>query len=83
MVVGCHVGECDFEKGNIMAEKHVNFVKRILERRGLGRDRVNMYYCSAAEVNRFKESIDDMMKKLEKLGPNPIREEKIITVTHE
>ncbi len=58
-----------------MAEKHVDFVKRILERRGLGADRVNMYNCSAAEVGRFKESIEDMMKKLEKLGPNPIREE--------
>jgi coenzyme F420-reducing hydrogenase delta subunit len=58
-----------------MAEKHVDFVKRILERRGLGADRVNMYNCSAAEVGRFKESIEDMMKRLEKLGPNPIREE--------
>jgi len=58
-----------------MAEKHVNFVRRILERRGLGADRVNMYHCSAAEVSRFKESIEDMMKKLGKLGPNPLREQ--------
>lgn len=58
-----------------MAEKHVNFVKRILERRGLGGDRVNMYHCSAAEVSRFKDSVDDMMQKIEKLGTNPIREE--------
>lgn len=53
----------------------MNFVRRILERRGLGADRVNMYHCSAAEVSRFKESVEDMMKKLEKLGPNPLREQ--------
>lgn len=76
MVVGCHIGECDFGNGNIMAERQVNFVKRVLERRGLGGDRVNMYRCSAAEVGRFKESVEDMMSKIRKLGPNPLRQEK-------
>lgn len=59
-----------------MAEKHVKFVKRILERRGIGGDRVNMYHCSAAEVGRFKESVEDMMSKIRKMGPNPLRQEK-------
>jgi F420-non-reducing hydrogenase iron-sulfur subunit len=73
MVVGCHIGECDFPDGNLKADRNVNFVKRILERHGLGEDRVNMYFLSAAEANRFVAAVEEQLKKIEKLGPNPLK----------
>jgi F420-non-reducing hydrogenase iron-sulfur subunit len=73
MVVGCRKGECDFPDGNLKAERNVNFVKRILERHGLGDNRVNMYFLSAAEADRFVAAVEDTLKKVEKLGPNPIK----------
>lgn len=48
-------------------------MKRILERRGLGGDRVNMYYCSGAEAVKFVKSVEDAVNKIEKLGLNPLK----------
>jgi F420-non-reducing hydrogenase iron-sulfur subunit len=61
--------------GNFVAAKHVEFVKRILDRRGLGGDRINMYHCSGAESVKFVKSIEDSVSKIEKLGLNPIKTE--------
>jgi len=44
-----------------------------LDRIGLDGRRVNFYECGAAEFNRFLEAVDDTMKKLEKVGPNPLK----------
>ncbi len=73
MVVGCHKGECEFPDGNLKAERNVNFVKRILKRHDLGENRVNMYFLSAAEADRFVAAVEDTLKKVEKLGPNPLK----------
>ena len=73
MVVGWHFGECDFKDGNIRANERIQFIKRVLDKSGLGGDRVNLYQCSAAEVNRFVEAVEDTIAHLQKLGPNPIR----------
>lgn len=48
----------------------------MLDKVGLGGDRVNMYNVSAAEVGRFRNAIADMVEKIEKLGPNPLRARK-------
>ncbi len=52
----------------------MEFAKKVLDKVGLGGDRVNMYNVSAAEVGRFKAAVDEMIRKLEVLGPNPLRE---------
>jgi len=51
----------------------VEFAKKVLDKVGLGGDRVNMYNVSAAEIGRFRDAIMDMVEKLEKIGPNPLR----------
>ncbi len=73
MVVGCHPGECDFGDGNMKARQRVEFAKKVLDKVGLGGDRVNMYNVSAAEIGRFRDAIMDMIEKLKKIGPNPLR----------
>jgi len=45
----------------------------VLDKSGLGGNRVNLYQCSAAEVNRFVEAVEKTVGYLQKLGPNPIR----------
>ncbi|NVM01362.1 MAG: hydrogenase iron-sulfur subunit [Candidatus Helarchaeota archaeon] len=55
------------------ANERIQFIKRVLDKSGLGGDRVNLYQCSAAEVNRFVEAVEDTIAHLQKLGPNPIR----------
>lgn len=72
MVVGWHIGECEFEDGNIQAKKRVLFLKRVLDDLGINGDRLNIYECGAAEVNKFLESINDTLKKLKPLGRSPL-----------
>ncbi len=56
------------------ARRRVEFAKKVLDKVGLGGDRVNMYHVSSAEVGRFRDAIRDMIEKLEKIGPNPLKE---------
>jgi F420-non-reducing hydrogenase iron-sulfur subunit len=74
MIVGCRKGECDFPDGNLKAARNVEFVKRVLDRHGLGSNRVNMYFLSAAEAERFVAAVEDILSKVEKLGPNPLKQ---------
>lgn len=78
MVVGWQENQCEFKTGNFVAAKHVEFVKRILDRRGLGGDRVNMYNCTGAEAVKFVKSVEDMVNKIEKLGLNPLKTDQAV-----
>ena len=40
---------------------------------GIGADRVEMHYCSAAEGAKFSDLVKDMTKRISELGPNPLK----------
>ncbi len=73
MVVGWRPNECQFKKGNFTAQKHVDLANRILASRGLGDQRVNMYWLSGAEAEKFVKSVEDAYEKVKRIGPNPIK----------
>ena len=50
----------------------MDFTNRILERRGFGGQRVNMYWLSSAEAEKLVKSVEDALEKVSRLGPNPI-----------
>jgi len=72
MVVGWRPDECQFKKGNYTAQKHVDLANRILESRGFGSQRVNMYWLSSAESEKLVKSVEDAFEKVRRTGPNPI-----------
>ena len=72
MIVGWRRNECQFKKGNYTAERHVNLANRILNSRGFGDQRINMYWLSGAESEKFVRSVEDAYEKVKKMGPNPI-----------
>ena len=73
MVVSCQKGECDFENGNLAAERRVMFVKKLLDQLKLGSERVNQYFLSSADYDKFVAAVKDMSEKIQKLGPNPLK----------
>ena len=83
MIVGWRPNECQFKNGNFIAEKHIKLANRILASRGFGNQRVNMYWLSGAESEKFVRSVEDMYEKVVKLGPNPINLEEIQEQTEE
>ena len=72
MVVGWRPYECQYKSGNFTAQKHVDLANRILEKRGFGSQRINMYWLSGAESEKFVKSVEDALGKVEKAGPNPL-----------
>jgi len=45
----------------------------MLDLLGVGSDRVEMFYCSAAEGAKFAEIVRELTKKITEMGPNPLK----------
>ncbi|OLS16284.1 MAG: methyl-viologen-reducing hydrogenase delta subunit [Promethearchaeota archaeon CR_4] len=73
MLVGCKFGECDYETGNRTAKRHVDFAKRVLDSIGVGSNRVEMFFCSAAESDKLVAAITEMTRRVEELPSNPLK----------
>lgn len=72
VISGCHPGECHYISGNLKAEKMVDTVHELMDTVGLGQDRLKLQWVSASEGNLFAKYIEDFVKHIRKLGPNPI-----------
>jgi coenzyme F420-reducing hydrogenase delta subunit len=73
IVVGCMEGDCHYQKGNLFAKSRVKRAKEILDKVGLGGERVAMFNLSAGMGGRFAEIVQEMTNKILELGPSPIR----------
>ena len=73
MVVGWRPNECQFKNGNFKAQTHVDLANRILERRGLGNQRINQYWLSSAESEKLVKSVEDTLEKVQRAGLNPLK----------
>jgi len=72
MVVGCLEGDCHYLAGNLRARARVGRAADILERTGLGGERVGMFNLSAGEGTKFVLYANEMVEKIRGLGPSPI-----------
>ena len=74
IVSGWYPGECDFETGNMIAMRNVNYAKEILNTMGISPERVQMFYCSAAEGQRFQQEVTKIAEEIEKIGKSPFKQ---------
>lgn len=72
-VAGCLEGNCNYEYGNIEAKKRVEYTKRILSEIGIGGERVEMFNVASNMAWKFKEIVDEMVSRVEKIGPSPLK----------
>lgn len=72
MVVGCLEGDCHYLAGNLRARARVGRVAAVLDKIGLGGERVAMYNLSAGEGNKFARFATEMVEKIRSLGPSPV-----------
>ncbi len=68
-VAGCKKGECAYEDGNLKCERRVQAAKRLLEELGYEPERVDMFFMSSAEADKFVEAAKEMHERAEELGP--------------
>ncbi|OGR27384.1 MAG: F420-nonreducing hydrogenase [Desulfobacterales bacterium RIFOXYA12_FULL_46_15] len=72
-VVGCMEGDCHYNEGNFRARKRVEQAKVILDKVGVGGERVKMFNLSSGEGPLFAQYAIEMDNKIKELGPSPIR----------
>jgi F420-non-reducing hydrogenase iron-sulfur subunit len=76
IVVGCMEGDCHYQRGNLFAKTRVKRASEILDKVGLGGERVAMFNLSSGMGGRFAEIVQEMTAKILELGPSPIRSAK-------
>ncbi len=72
-VAGCMEGECHFLEGNLRARQVVEYAKQLVQDAGLDPGRLEMFNMSASMAQKFVAAVETMAKRLEELGPSPLR----------
>lgn len=69
LIGGCHPGDCHYQEGNYKTLRRVNLLKRVLKEMGIEEDRFRLEWISAAEADRLRTTMNDMVEKVRALGP--------------
>lgn len=74
LVSGCHFGDCHYLEGNYKGAKRMFMVKSLLKNIGLEDKRLRMTFVSASEGAKWAKVVEDVVKTVTNLGPNPLKE---------
>jgi F420-non-reducing hydrogenase iron-sulfur subunit len=69
LIGGCHPGDCHYQEGNYKALRRFTLLKRLAADLGIEDERLRLEWISAAEADKVKSTVDDMVEKLRALGP--------------
>jgi F420-non-reducing hydrogenase iron-sulfur subunit len=69
LIGGCHPNDCHYAEGNYKLLRRFRLLKRMLKDLGIEEDRFRLEWISAAEGERVKNVINDMVQKIKVLGP--------------
>jgi quinone-modifying oxidoreductase subunit QmoB len=77
LLLGCKLGEdyqCHFIKGSELANYRFSKVQETLNRLQLEADRCQMIQVAISDYERLPGIIEEFVKKVEEIGPNPFKE---------
>jgi coenzyme F420-reducing hydrogenase delta subunit len=74
LVAGCLEGGCHFQEGNLRARKRTERLRQILDEVGVGGERLVMTNLSAAMAPTFVQRIEEIVRTVRALGPNPLKQ---------
>jgi F420-non-reducing hydrogenase iron-sulfur subunit len=78
LIGGCHPGDCHYQEGNYKALRRYELLRRLLRQMGIEDDRFRLEWISAAEGERVKTVVNDMVERLRALGPRvPLRRKEV------
>ncbi|MGO8677321.1 MAG: hydrogenase iron-sulfur subunit [Limisphaerales bacterium] len=69
LIGGCHPGDCHYVEGNYKMLRRFQMLKRALQDMGIEPQRVRLEWISAAEGEKVKRVVNEMVDQLQKLGP--------------
>ena len=71
VVLVCPEGQCRYVEGNIRAKKRVAWVRNLLDEIGLDGRRLALGNMAAGDKAAANQTMDNILKNLAELGPNP------------
>jgi F420-non-reducing hydrogenase iron-sulfur subunit len=77
LIGGCHPGDCHYQEGNYKALRRYYLLKKMLADMGIEDERFRLEWISAAEGDRVRAVVNDMVEKVRALGPlrmKPLKE---------
>ena len=66
---GCHPGDCHYVEGNYKMLRRFQMLKRMLKDMGIEEERLRLEWISAAEGEKVKRVVNEMVAAVTKLGP--------------
>jgi F420-non-reducing hydrogenase iron-sulfur subunit len=69
LIGGCHPGDCHYVEGNYKCLRRYELLQRMLGDMGIEPERLRLEWISAAEGDKVKAVVNDMVEKLKALGP--------------
>lgn len=69
LVGGCHPGDCHYIEGNIKTLRRDRLLRRLLDQMGIEPARLRLEWISAAEADKVKRVMGELVAELQALGP--------------
>jgi len=69
LIGGCHPGDCHYIEGNYKCLRRARMLERMLADMGIEAPRFRLEWISAAEGDRVKVVVNEMVEQLRALGP--------------
>jgi F420-non-reducing hydrogenase iron-sulfur subunit len=69
LIGGCHPGDCHYVEGNFKMLRRFEMLKRVLTGMGIEPQRVRLEWISAAEGEKVKRVVNELVEEIRKLGP--------------
>jgi len=69
LIGGCHPGDCHYVEGNYKMLRRFHMLQRMLKDIGIEDERVRLEWISAAEGEKVRRVVNEMVEKIRKLGP--------------
>ena len=69
LIGGCHPNDCHYVEGNYKMLRRFRLLKRMLNDMGIEEQRVRLEWISAAEGEKVKRVVNEMVDQISKLGP--------------
>ncbi len=69
LIGGCHPFDCHYAEGNYKCLRRFEMLRRMLKEMGIEEDRIRLEWISAAEGAKVKTVINEMVARINELGP--------------
>ena len=69
LIGGCHPNDCHYQEGNYKCLRRITLLKRVLKEMGLEDGRLRLEWISAAEADRLRTVVNEMVEQVKALGP--------------